>query len=117
MEIFPHDASFDWIGKRRWFYLLSGALMAASILSVALGGIEFGTDFAGGYELQARFPKAVTAAEIEEVLKPLNIGDARVQTYGGAGSNEYLILVRVHGTISEEGKQKLQEELTVLAGG
>jgi preprotein translocase subunit SecF len=117
MRFFKHETSFDFIGTSRVATTISVVLVLAAVIGTAVVGLNFGIDFAGGYEIQVKFPEPVTEARIRELVKPIGLGDARVQRFGDAGSNEYLILVREHGTITQETKQQLEEEFRRLAGG
>jgi preprotein translocase subunit SecF len=117
MRFFQHETNFNFIGTSRVATTISVVLVLAAIIGTAIVGLNFGIDFAGGYEIQVKFPEPVTEARIRELVKPIGLGDARVQRFGDAGSNEYLILVREHGTITQETKQQLEEEFRRLAGG
>ncbi len=121
MELFPHDANYNIIGRTRLFVGISLALVLASLAAVAVLGLNFGIDFAGGYEIQVKFPKEMLGkvgdGDIKRRLNSAGIPDARVQTFGPAEDNEFLVLVRKHGTISEADKQKLKSDFEQLAGG
>ena len=58
----------DWIGKRKWAYLFSGAIIAIGIASFFMRGFELGVDFKGGYSFNVQFDKSV---EIEQLRGPL----------------------------------------------
>lgn len=111
------NKEIDFVGKITVFGPISAVLVVASLLLTVTRGINFGIDFAGGYEIQVAFDKAVTETDIKGLVGPLGLGDARVQRFGPENANEYLILVRKTGTISEEKKRQLQGEFETLAGG
>ena len=115
MKIIPDDFTFDFMGSIGVFRLGSALLMVASITSFIVLGLNLGIDFAGGYEIQVGFPKKVTESQIKDVLKPLNIGDVRVQRFGSEEENSYLIMARKHGTVSNEQKNKLKSDFESLA--
>jgi len=58
----------DWIGRRKWAYLFSGAIIAIGIASFFMRGFELGVDFKGGYSFNVQFDKPV---EIEQLRGPL----------------------------------------------
>ncbi|MBN1959611.1 MAG: protein translocase subunit SecF [Deltaproteobacteria bacterium] len=105
------------MGKFRVFGTFSALLIIGSIVSIAVRGFNFGLDFAGGYEIQVKLPKAVNEDEINSVISPLGITDARVQQLGNQDGLEYLILVRQQGTLGEKEKDALKNEFETLAGG
>ncbi len=63
----------DFIGLKKWSYIISGALIVISIASIAFKGFSYGVDFTGGRTYVVRFDKAVTAedvrASVEDVFK------------------------------------------------
>jgi preprotein translocase subunit SecF len=117
VEFFPHDANFDFIGRSRLFIGFSIVTSIASIVAVFVLGLNLGIDFAGGYEMEARFQKATSEHEIVEALSPLQLGEPRVQRYGAEGENSYLILIREHSALTDEQKVALKGEVEQLAGG
>jgi preprotein translocase subunit SecF len=89
MQIFV-NASYDFVGRRRWFYIASGTLMAISLLSIlARGGLNYGIDFTGGTLIQVRYDKPVTVADVRRGLDDVKLGSAVIQQFGDA--QEYLI--------------------------
>jgi len=114
-EILRGDAKIDFMGRIPLFWTVSAILVVGSIVLTAVVGLNFGIDFAGGYEIQAKFPSDVTDAQIKDVINPV-VGDARVQRFGEEGSNEYLILVREHGTLTDGIKEQLRIDFEALAG-
>ncbi|MBI5510029.1 MAG: protein translocase subunit SecF [Deltaproteobacteria bacterium] len=107
---------FDWIGRMWLFIIMSTVLVAGSVALVATRGLNFGIDFAGGYEIQVKFPETVSETQIREVLEPLNV-DFGVQRYGKPEDNTHLILVRKHGTVTKEGRAAIEADFQALAGG
>jgi preprotein translocase subunit SecF len=89
MQIFV-NAHYDFVGKRRWFYIASLAMVAASILSIALhGGLNYGIDFTGGSLIQVRYDRAVTVSAVRRGLDDVKLGTALIQQFGDP--MEYLI--------------------------
>lgn len=84
-----HEIDFIKLGKpMRWF------AYAATVIALGLlvfKGMNYGIDFAGGYEFQLKFPTAVSAADVSKALADSGITGMTVQSYGDAGSNEYLL--------------------------
>jgi len=89
MQIFV-NARYDFVGKRRWFYIVSGGLMVLSIVSVLLhGGLNYGIDFTGGTLIQVRYDRAVSVGDVRRGLDDIKLGSAVIQQFGDA--QEYLI--------------------------
>lgn len=106
----------DFVAKLPIFAVLSGILVGGAVIATSALGLNFGIDFAGGYEIQVKFPKETTELEVQAAIEPLGLGDARIQRFGAQEDNEFLILVREHGTISEADKAKIKAEYEALAG-
>ena len=72
-ETFLKHTKVDFIGLKKWSYVISGALIVISIASIAFKGFSYGVDFTGGRTYVVRFDKAVTAedvrASVEDVFK------------------------------------------------
>jgi len=59
---------YDWIGKRRYAYMFSGAIIAIGIVSFMTRGFELGVDFKGGYSYNVEFAKTVNDDQIRSSL-------------------------------------------------
>ncbi|MEM6531450.1 MAG: protein translocase subunit SecF [Myxococcota bacterium] len=106
----------DFISKLGLFAIVSGVLVGGAVIATSALGLNFGIDFAGGYEIQVKFPKTVTEGELKSAIEPLGLGDARIQRFGAEDQNEFLILVRETGTISDEDKAGIKADYEALAG-
>jgi len=58
----------DFIGKRKYSYIISAVLTVISIGSIAINGFKYGIDFTGGRNYVVRFDKDVNAEDIEHNL-------------------------------------------------
>ena len=99
------NTKYDFIGKRRWAYLLSIAVTLAGLLHIAWqGGLRYGIDFAGGTLVQVRFEQATTVDTVRKALDGVKLGDSVIQAFGDA--QEYLIRVPAGaGSLEETSKR------------
>ncbi len=116
MKFFNEEPNFDIISKIPVFWKASGSVLVVCIALLAVVGLNFGIDFSGGYEIQVKFPKAVSETEVKQHLSPLNLEGLRVQRFGSVEENEYLVLVREQGSITTEAKKKIRADFVALAG-
>jgi len=58
----------DFIGKRKYAYIVSAVLTVICIASIAIHGFKYGIDFTGGRNYVVRFDKDVNAEDIEQNL-------------------------------------------------
>ncbi|UOU97879.1 protein translocase subunit SecD [Chryseobacterium daecheongense] len=61
----------DFIGKRKYAYIISAILTAICIGSIFTHGFKYGIDFTGGRNYVVRFEKEVNANDVEENLVKL----------------------------------------------
>ena len=76
----PH---FRIIEHRRWWAILSGSLLALSLVGLVWRGLNFSIDFTGGSLLQYQNVAGVTTEEIRGVLADYGREDAEIQIVGG----------------------------------
>ena len=66
---FLQNTKVDFIGKKKIAYILSGALILISVLSIGIKGFTYGVDFTGGRTYVVRFDQP---AEVEAVRVAVN---------------------------------------------
>ena len=83
------NVSFDFIGKRKSAYILSGSLAVISIISFFVLGFNTGVDFTGGRTYVVRFEQNVSAEEVRTAVESALVSDdaskssVEVKQYGG----------------------------------
>jgi len=85
MELMPPNANFDFVGKRKFFLILSTVLNLLAIVLFFTWGVNFGIDFVGGTDVRVRFAQPTTANELRKDLGELDLPDLTVQEFGGQG--------------------------------
>jgi preprotein translocase subunit SecF len=108
IEIFrsPH---YNFIGNRRWAYLLSGLITLIGIVSLATQGLRYDIDFTGGTLVQVRFEKIPTVADIRRALSRIGMGESIIQEFGS--TNEFIIRAPLTSSSSEELTKKVEKAL------
>src|SRR3989442_8001945 len=114
LQIFV-NANYDFVGKRRWFYIASLAAVVLSLLSIALHrGLNYGIDFTGGTLVQVRYDKPVTVAQVRQGLDELKLGSGVIQQFGDV--REYLIRLSESEQKTEQISARIQGALAKAAG-
>jgi SecD/SecF fusion protein len=73
---------FDAVGKRRIWFSIAGVLIAISIGSLFLRGLNLGIDFRGGTQMTLATSRPTDVADVRREVADLGLGNAVVQ---GAG--------------------------------
>jgi preprotein translocase subunit SecF len=82
-RLYHGETSFDFIGKRRRWFLFSLFVIMAGVAGLfARGGLNLGIDFEGGTAWEVQAP-GVSVGEARDALDPLGVGDAKIQILGG----------------------------------
>jgi preprotein translocase subunit SecF len=106
MEFF-RDPKIDFMKYRKYFVMLSLALLAVGVLAVFFHGkLNLGIDFAGGTQLTLKFREQHKIDELRDVVADAGIAEAQIQRFGEEGANEVIIKTpTVEG--QEEGTRNL----------
>jgi preprotein translocase subunit SecF len=89
IELFK-DIRVDWLGKRKLFLVISGAVMLLGLISLlAKGGFKYGVDFKGGTIVQVRFKDKPDIEKIRQLLRENGAPDSQPQEV--TGRNDVII--------------------------
>ena len=86
-------AKYDFIGVRRYAYGITGAILAAGLVFLAIRGINYSIEFTGGTLLQIRTTAQVSDASLRTGLDAQGIRGAESQEFGAPG--EFVVRARV----------------------
>ena len=85
-RLYTGEISYDFISRRRRWYIVSAVLITVSILALTLRGLTFGIEFRGGADFRA--PTQVTEQTIDDMRVALEatgipgIDEAIISTIG-----------------------------------
>jgi len=68
---------FDIIGKRFWYFLISGVVIAAGIIALFVFGLQPGIEFKSGSEVTVSFEQPVDKQQVVQVLADLGYGSGQ----------------------------------------
>jgi preprotein translocase subunit SecF len=98
------------VGKRYWFFLISGLFILMSIISLATAGLKPGIEFSSGSMLSVKFEADVDITQFKAEIASLGYGDAIIQVLS---NNEYLIRTK---ELSDEAKAQIESTLSSKFG-
>ena len=81
-DLFSRLPTIDFLGRRRAALYVSAALLAISVLSLAIRGLDFGIDFTGGTLIEVGYPDPVQLEPIRDSLGDAGFDEAAVQHFG-----------------------------------
>jgi preprotein translocase subunit SecF len=82
MKLFPDDTNLDFLRWRNVAISISGLLILASIALLAVRGLNFGVDFAGGQMIHVAFQQPPQLDRLRSDIEGLGLGEANVQEFG-----------------------------------
>jgi len=109
------DPQYDFIGRRKWAYILSVLFILVGIGSmVARGGLRYGIDFSGGTLIQIRFEQPVPVDKIRTSLERIKMGESVIQEFGDP--REFILRLPLVETSAEAVTRRVQDALSQPGG-
>ncbi len=70
--------TFDFMGKSKYFFSMSGVILMVGALAISGKGIEFGIDFESGTRIKTPIEQDASTEDVRDAL-PSNLQDAEIQ--------------------------------------
>src|SRR5256714_10503016 len=117
IELFKQP-NIDWMGKAKYFFVLSGILLLAGLTSIFFkGGLRYGIDFKGGTNVDVRFAQAPNIDRLRSGLAVQGLGNTEIQSardIANPNSNEVLIFVEGRGQDEQTLQASREKVLSAL---
>lgn len=97
----------DFVGRRKWFFLISGVILLVGIIFLSTAGIRRGIEFTGGTMMTVKFEQEVTQDDLRAAMAGLGYDDAIIQWSDDAGA----FIIRTK-ELREEDRAVIQDTLT-----
>jgi preprotein translocase subunit SecF len=101
--------SYNFVGRRKWAYMVSIIAMVLGLGSLAVRGVKYDIDFTGGTLVQVRFEQKPDIAKIRAALAKMQVGDSIIQEFGDP--KEYIIRLPLSAASSEQLAKKIEQAL------
>lgn len=103
--------------KHGRYYVAAGVIWAtAMLLGMAVFGINWGIDFAGGMEMQIKLEQKTEPQRIRAALDRLGFEKHQVQQYGADADNEWLVRVERVAAVTPEQLKAIEAALGTALG-
>jgi SecD/SecF fusion protein len=79
------------MGNKRYMFILSAVLLAVSIGSIAVRGLNFGIEFRGGTAVQVLDAKNVSIEQMRKAFEDAGVAEPNVQTALSGGKSGFII--------------------------
>jgi preprotein translocase subunit SecF len=116
---FFRNANIDFLGKKWYFLAFSLVFSVAGLVSLIIHhGPPLGIDFKGGTLVYVKFSHQPDDDTVRAAMDRAGLHNARIQSYGGPGSNEELIDLSVQETSEQaldQGKIRIINALETNA--
>ena len=113
---FLQNTKVDFIGKKKIAYIVSGALILISIVSIFTKGFTYGVDFTGGRTYVVRFDSPVTAEEVRAAAIAEFDGAVEVKQFGGESQMKITTQYLVEDESSEADAEVESKLYNALSG-
>jgi len=97
----------DFVGRRKWFFLISGVIILVGVIFLSTAGIKRGVEFTGGTMMTVKFEQEVAQDDLRAAMAGLGYDDAIIQWSDDAGA----FIIRTK-ELREEDQSVIQETLT-----
>jgi SecD/SecF fusion protein len=101
----------DFIGRSKFWFAISGTVLAIGIGSLALQGLNLGIDFKGGSQVTFKTPQARSVQAVRTEAASIGLADAVIQGRGAAENGVYKEFQIRTKSLSSQTQNDLQDAL------
>lgn len=81
-RLYTGQISYDFIGKRRVWYIFSAILLTISLLALLIRGLSLGIEFSGGTDFQVAMPVSATTIDtVRQEVDAFEVKDLQAQVF------------------------------------
>jgi preprotein translocase subunit SecF len=108
-RLYHGETSYDFVGRRRLWFTISGVLLLISVVSLFVPGLNFGIDFKGGAVFRVQPSETVTEAQVRDAVGPV----AKVVQVTEEAPQQVIVQTE---ELSQEEIAKVRADLAEVAG-
>ncbi|GAC1364962.1 MAG: protein translocase subunit SecD [Actinomycetota bacterium] len=117
-KIYRSEFAINFVGRRKLWLSISGALVALSILAIipAIRGLRYGIDFRGGSVSTVVVRRPVTVADTKASLQKAGITVEQVQLRSDSASHQQEVRVETPAITTPEARDTMVSALAAATG-
>lgn len=116
MELFKHGRVFDFWGQHKFWLVVSTVINVLSAVLMFYPGVNMGTDFKGGTEIEVNFKVAVDANDVRSTVESLGFHSPDVvKVEDGKSPSRFLIRVQEVSALNDAQRTALMDQLCYAA--
>ena len=101
-KLYTGEVSYDFVGRRRRWYLISAILIAVSLLSIGIRGFQWGIEFEGGADFQVQTAVTdTTVTDMQEAVTNSGVPDLDGATVTTVGNDQVRVQTRTLDPVTE----------------
>jgi SecD/SecF fusion protein len=109
--------NFDFTGASRWFFSMSGAILAIGAISLATNQLNFGIDFTSGARIQASLQKPATVDQVRSAMSSAGVsGTSQAEIQSISGTNLGPHAFQIEGKFNSKENNQIKSALTQRFG-
>ena len=90
---------FAIVTRRKWFFLLSGTITVAGLIVMLVFGLNLGTDFKAGAQIQVQLNQAFQSSQVQKAFAKVGLS-VPSDSITSAGTNNQTAVVRLGTTLN-----------------
>jgi preprotein translocase subunit SecF len=114
VRLYRGETSFDFVGRRRTWYIISGIIIALGVVSMGTRGFNFGIDFKGGQSWEVVAPTA-SATTVQNAVTAAGVNGPTVEFLGTGANRTVQVEADLNSLSPTDKKNIINKVSTALA--
>jgi preprotein translocase subunit SecF len=86
-RLYRGEVSFDFVGRQKLWYSISGLILVVSLVGLFVGGLNFSVDFKGGSVIQFPATSATSLMQVQNAVGDTGDGEGAIVQHVGSGNS------------------------------